>query len=896
MKKTTTKLLVLTFSSLMAATVLTGCNPGKKDFTNLGAGGHTYCTYLSTKPSTWNVHDWETNDESYVGAFCEMGLYDLAFNDTKDGYKVIHEMASDFPKDVTSDITDDEYERYGYSGNLDAGFVWEIPLNEDAKFADGKVINADTYVESMKRQLSPKLVNFRADSYYSSTIKLANAENYYKQQRETIEAALKYLDLASGEWKDDNACYDGVFYLNIAKGNEYAAQIFSGDTSDTGFYEVLNNRSSESSEAVELAAQRITDACQYYCWQYMDHEGDYKDKWDEITEYKKLSNVDKEMMDIDIEIDEFTNQEVYVRTNYNDASEENTELYSTDALIEDLTTFCSAMKSGISREYVWEMPLRVNYFNDVSVDWENVGIEKVDDYTIRLYLTQPVSELDLEFSLSGNWIVDVELYDKLMINGGTATKYASPAGGVKGYNSYGPYKLEAFESGKYFYMSKNENWYGWTDGDHVGQFQTDAIYTKVIQDHKTALEEFLAGNVDDIELNRQDMKIYGNSKRKTSTYESYTQKLSFNSDYTMLKKRQGDGTNGNKTALANTNFRKALSLAMDRNNFAAEATAGSKAFTGLLNDLYLTDVEKGEMYRNTEEGKAVYNMVYGKLGGDPYASDYEVCALAEEDNGYNMAMATKIMTEALAEEEEKATANPNGGYLKKNGKVAIEFRVYDNESESTIEAVDFIKKQFNSLMDKVNEKLGTSYSIEVTSKKDEDYYNSAKAGQYDMIFSIWGGAAVNPIGLMEVYCRSDFESCCEYGFRGKQATTPLWIDLNGDGVKSKEEEKSFNEWWSEINETAEVGDHDSPEFIQKHKKILKVLSNLEAGILNRWEAVPLVARATTSINSFKIENGSKSYINLIGYGGIRYLTYNYDDAEWKAFVKEAGAALADLYK
>ena len=894
MKRTTTKLLVLTFAGLMAATTMTGCKP-KRDYTNLGEGGHTYCTYLSTKPKTWNVHTWETNDESYVPAFCEMGLYDLAFNETKDGYVVIHEMAADFPKDVTKDIDEDEYDRYGYEGNIKSGLVWEIKLNPNAKFADGKVINADTYVESMKRQLSPKLVNFRADSYYASTLKLANAEDYFKQGRDTIEPVLNHWNIDTGEL-DPGTGDDGKYYLNIAQGNEYAAQIFSGDTSDTGFYEVLNNRSSTASDAIELAAQRITDACQYYCWQYMDHEGEYASNWEEITEYKKLGNHKKEMMNFTIDIDNFDYDEVLVRKVKDDSSEENTEVYSSEKLRKDLTTFCSAMKSNVNRNWVWKMPLLVNYYNDISVDWENVGIAKMDEYTIRLYLKQEVSELDLEFSLTGNWIVDVELYDKLMINGGSATKYASPAGGVKGYNSYGPYKLEAFESGKYFYMSKNSNWYGWTDGEHVGQFSTDAIYTTIIQDHKTALQEFLKGNIDDIELNRQDMKTYGNSKRKTSTYESYTQKLSFNSDFATLKKRQGAGANGNKTILANTKFRQALSLAMDRNNFAAEATSGSKAFTGLLNDLYLTDVEKGEMYRNTAEGKSVYNMVYGELGGDPFANNYEVQALSEDENGYNIAMATKIMSEALAEDVEKGLADTSAGYIKKNDKIDIEFRVYDTESESTIEAVDFIKKQFKAVIDRVNAKDNTSYSINITSKKDEDYYNSAKKGDYDMIFSIWGGAAINPVGLMQVYCDSTFDSCCEYGFKGKQDKVNLQIDMNEDGVISSDEVKSFEGWWSYINGIAETGDHDSAEFIKNHKIILKVLSHLEAGILNRWEAIPLVARASTSLNSFKIENGSKVYINLMGYGGIRYLTYNYDDVEWKAFTKEAGAALADMYK
>ena len=73
MKQATTKLLIVGLTSLL---VITGCKGKKK----AGVSEYTYNTYLSTKPKTWNVHNWETNDESYIPAFCEMGLYDLAFN------------------------------------------------------------------------------------------------------------------------------------------------------------------------------------------------------------------------------------------------------------------------------------------------------------------------------------------------------------------------------------------------------------------------------------------------------------------------------------------------------------------------------------------------------------------------------------------------------------------------------------------------------------------------------------------------------------------------------------------------------------------------------------------------------------------------------------------------
>ena len=889
MKQVTRNLIMLGLTSFLVLTP--GCKKKKK----AGVSEYTYNTYLSTNPKTWNVHNWESSDESYIPAFCEMGLYDLAFNEKRDGYVVIHELAGEMPKDVTSSISDADYDKYGYSGNLDKGFVWEIKLNKDAVWENGEAIKAVDYVESMKRQLDPKMVNFRADSYYASTLVLANAERYFKQGRSTIEPLYNYINKDDGSMPDV-VCEDGKYYINIARATPFGNAVFTGNdpTDPISLYSVLNNRGTPGSDALELAAQRIQDGCAYFAWKYCNHEGDHQNDWESITDYSKLSSVKEEMMNYEMFIDEFDSKEVYARGTINQSGEEYAVRYTKADLQADLRTVASLAKC--TKDFAWKLPLFGSYYNDYSEDFGNVGIAATDEYTIRLYLSQAVSELDLEFSLTGNWLVKVDLYDSLKQvapSGYVTTKYATPGGGVEGYMSYGPYKLSVYESGKEMRMVRNEKWYGWTDGAHEGMFNATGIYTRIIKDHNVAMQEFEAGNLDDIELNRSDMKIYGNSSRKTAAYESYTQKISFNSDWAKLKSRQS-AEKGNKTILSNLKFRTGLSLAMDRNNFAAQATAGSKAFTGLLNDLYLTNVNTGEAYRNTDQGKSVYNMVYGQLGGDPYDSSYTPTALAESENGYNLAMATKFVAEGLQEEANSTVE----GHLEANGKIGLEFRVYDTESEATKEMLTFIRSAFSKVIEEANKKLETHYTIEITSQKDEDYYNSAKAGQYDMIFSTWGGAAVNPIGLMQVYCDNTFPSNCEYGFAGKQDSVNVEIDANGNGVIDPNESKTFTAWWTEINTITEDPDQytsDYENWKKQHDYILNVLAGLEAGYLKRFEAVPLVARASTSLNSFKIENGSKVYINLMGYGGLRYLTFNMDDYDWSQFIKSKEYS-ADLYK
>jgi len=662
------KLWVLAATTLMSAGLLASCGGGSGE-----GDGYTYNTFLSSSPKNWNVHSWETSDESYIGSFCEIGLYDCILNDTKDGYKFVTEMASKMPVDVVEDLTDSEIDTY-WDSNPTNGSAWEIELNPDACWEDGTPITSKDYVDSMELQLSPKYANYRADSYFGSNLVLCNAENYFKQGRQTVESFYKYKDDSTGEVKDDS----GFYYLNLGKYTEYVGSIFSNADSDTNFHSVLN-QVAETYE-VKLEAERIITAYSYYLWKYKDHTEDTK--WSNV---KKPTQVDSNLIkdqnvDIDIEIFDngFTNsagEKDFIKTvkNIEDGwVDSNIENYSMEALKKDLKKVVSAIgrnKGVTAKSWAWKLPLftLVYTYDGDPIEFKDVGIKAVGDYKIRIYLARPITELNLKFALSGNWLVNAELYKKLTTTLGTgyyATTYGSNA--AANYLSYGPYKLEYFKSGDKFTIVRNEKWYGYHDGQHEGQFKMDKIDTRIIPTHQTAMNEFLAGRLDDIDLTVTDYREYGNSGRCTTTYESYTQKLSFNTKLEKLKVRQS-GTD-NKTILANKNFREGLSLSLDRKTFASRATSGSKGFTGLLNDLYLANNSTGATYRSTPQGLSVYNAVYGNLGGENIGDNV---ALPESACGYNHALAVKYTTLGL-KEELQSTAE---GHIKANDTIRIEFRV-----------------------------------------------------------------------------------------------------------------------------------------------------------------------------------------------------------------------------
>ena len=58
---------------------------------------------------------------------------------------------------------------------------------------------------------------------------------------------------------------------------------------------------------------------------------------------------------------------------------------------------------------------------------------------------------------------------------------------------------------------------------------------------------------------------------------------------------------------------------------------------------------------------------------------------------------------------------------------------------------------------------------------------------------------------------------------------------------------------------------------------------LEKEILDTSITVPLWYVTGASMTSMRVKNALDEYMQLVGYGGIRYLTYTYSDQEWAEF-------------
>lgn len=205
MFKKLTKVLTFALVIAMMVTSMASCNWFKCtehvdengdficDRKNCGAvirleGNYTYNTYLSDFPNQWNPHTYETSTDSEILDYTTLGFYSFDFNEAKDGFVIVPEMATKMPVDVTADYVGE----WGIEEG-DASKAWLVEIRDDLKWETGERITANDFVESAKRLLDPKAINHRADSLYSGDLAIVGAKNYFYSGR-TVKNSSTMID------------------------------------------------------------------------------------------------------------------------------------------------------------------------------------------------------------------------------------------------------------------------------------------------------------------------------------------------------------------------------------------------------------------------------------------------------------------------------------------------------------------------------------------------------------------------------------------------------------------------------------------------------------------------------------------------------------------------------
>ncbi len=759
-----------------------------KDYTDEKV--YTYNDYIAgTTNMKWGTVNWETADDYYVVSKITSGFYTFYLNDTKDGWAIGCDLASELPVDVTSEYVGS----YGIEEG-DTAKAWKITLNPDACWEDGTPINADSYIYSYQQLLDPIMLNRRADSLYAGDFQIYGAKNYVYQGKTSFNALGETVEDYLANGGDESQLYvDVTSFWNVT-------------AEDGSQYVSITDETPIRDEAVE------------------DENAD----------------------------------EAYVSGKY---------LYETY-----LAPGCDYADNAA--DYVGTMQAY-----DADYSFDNVGIFKTGDYEIVFVTTSPVASPDyyVPYNLSSTYLVYEDLWEscKTYFNSNgdqvdadsddiasITTNYGTSAETTM---SFGPYRMDYFELDKQITFTRNDNWFGYKDGKHTGMYQADNISCQVIAEQSTALLAFLNGEIDNVSLVASDMSTYGSSDYIRYTPQSYTTKLTFNTD---LAKTTERGTQ----ILTNLNFRKAFSYAIDRNTFAAAYTSAGSAGFGMLNNLYVYDPYTGATYRDSDGAKEALCNLYGMTWGED--GDYEDLDEAYEAiTGYDISYAQSVMQQAYDE----CVAD---GLYDGESSVEIELRVYQSD-DVYVQMFNYL----NSCLEAACEGTGFEGKVSMKMVVDADYYETNYSGGADMIFTTWGGATYSPwTVLYECYCDASDGSGqqMEYGFD----TSAINVVIDVDGATFTQPLQTWALWADgDINTvlTSDDGSVTLDAFADySYDTEAEIFGKLEYAFLSYYTTTPLYYRNSGSLVSQKGDFAVTQYIDLVEFGGIEYYTFDYDDTEWEA--------------
>jgi len=802
-------LAVVLASIMMFSIVACNSDPEKLDDDKV----YTYNTYTTLSPSNWNELTYKDNNDTQMMGYLGSSFFTYDFKFDENGEIIPGEFVMKY--DAATNLEDISSQYVGTKWNVPEGgkgFAYKITLREDLKWDDGTPIKAEDFVYTMQQQLDPLFQNYRADSFYGGSIIIVNAQNYVKQGQKSWEPA-SGVHLEYTEAMDADLIFSLAPPSDTVKAQCYLRTYFefpdSYDAAACANWLIANYGADMPAFTAEAAA-----AMEGKTFAEIKADATLKAAWDALIGWWQ--------------------------------TEPNEELHF------------------FITEYTFP-----------AVDFSEVGIFVGDnEYELILVLAKSLPLLKEDGSLSYQAaynmaslpLVHKEKYEACKIapqEGATlwTTDYNTS---VEKTASWGAYKLESFQSGKQYVFVRNENWYGYGLEENKGLYQTDRIVCDTIKEWNAAWLKFLAGEIDGIGIDVSVADDYKGSDRAYFTPDDYIQSMQLQSNIDQLKAREADGIN--KSILAYVDFRKAISLSINRNDFATKTTTASLEGFGIFNSMHYYDVENGGVYRNTDEAKKVLCEIYNV---DP--SQYEnLDAAVDAITGYDVAAAKELFTSAY-------NAALAAGDIKETDKVLLTF------GSGAINEV--VQRRFDYLAAALKEAVvGTPLEGRLEMElKDyaEAWADDFRAGAYDVCMGGWSGAAWDPGYFLLAYLSPSYM----YSTAWDTANTQMTFTMKGVGENGSDitETMGLLDWYGCLNGYTDAKYDWSANALEQSQR-LQLIAALEREVLKVYYTVPLYNNFSASMLSYKVDYVTYEYNTFMNYGGIKYMTYNFDDEGWAAEV------------
>ena len=109
--------------------------------------------------------------------------------------------------------------------------------------------------------------------------------------------------------------------------------------------------------------------------------------------------------------------------------------------------------------------------------------------------------------------------------------------------------------------------------------------------------------------------------------------------------------------------------------------------------------------------------------------------------------------------------------------------------------------------------------------------------------------------------------------------TDLTLTVNGEEVTM-----TWEEWSRSMIGTGKYASADND-------TKLKITAAMEEEFLKFYYRIPLCGTTVCSLLSYKADYYTWDYNIMYGFGGLELMQYNYTDAQWADYVRDAGGTL-----
>lgn len=686
--------------------------------------------------------------------------------------------------------------------------TWTISIREDLVFEDGTPITSATFDYSWRQYLDPLQKNTRANYLYTGDyLPLVNGKAYFDQGDEATDAlGFKLYEMGDQgsevfaareySYSDDasaNTGYD-LYFAESGLYEDYYAEFWGAGYGATGWVLVDYD---DNPFYLDADGNVIAPAAGY-----LDSEGN------EIPTGTPAAYAD-------------------IRPAYFTDNGEDAEVRYTR------TTVDSEGNPDGGHKVLTP-----------TVEWEDVGFDVVDDYTFTIRLTKEITQWDLMSTLGIVNLVHPENYENGKNEEGTVTTYGTP---VNPLVSFGPYTLN-WEDGQKFTFTRNETYYNSWD------YAIKTINGPVIEgasSQATIINEFKAGNLDVAGVSGEYWEDFMDHPNLYISPSNSFYRLQFSLD-------RSNGTSGTDSSVLvkYEDFRTAIYLATDRDDFANTVLPPSQGALGFLSNIHQVTEDATEAYA----ASAVFRAQLEELG------------LSPNTGGYNSALAKQLFDQAYAD----AVA---AGELTDGEVATIEFSYADSGSNPRIAA--WVEAQYEEVFgDKLDVILVPMASAAFTAARD--------SGDFDLTFTGMSGATFQAMfGMYYIFSPTFSDFLAGQGFDIDNADVEVPIFYLYDLVLEKAaEDRTENE--AAFLETLDDDGYFRGTFLElanlvadleslytaydgQQADMTAITAGFERVLLEQMVAVPLFSSTSAAVYSDSVVRIPTAYHLFLGWGGITYM-------------------------